>query len=635
MPMLQRFQDLTQPNPLDPASAKQFLMNLALVPNNKMFGAKCDARPMNDAATFAGNPNVYCSSFGSETTANAAGKKVYIPGGNLDGSVYVGTIASVSASAGGYATLSAPVPATTAHTYSYYGTDDTVANQACIDYVASLGGGFASFAPGMSISNGLLIRNGVTLQGQGARSFSPVLVGTGLSRWVASSDTTSGAWNGGIRGVDLTGIGNGFGTATGSGPVQGGFEIGGLGIYEHIIAKNFGEQCVGCRTDAIAYRLESVFATFANRNYQTSGSADVERGAVELAGTDGVLFYVECYGSQLALVSTSIRNCGILLKSGAGNHDLFVCRAEEADAGIIDRSSLTRFTSCRTMRNWGHGFVGMQGRHVNGEALGNSRAGSGTYNGFDTGGLGGGFLTNCRSEKAFYVEAHKYGFGGATPSGGRTTMINCTSEGHAFMGVNPTCFIQRDALVQSSDMGWTFDFANGKYTCGSAVGNFFTIPGLVYGNGGPNTATIPFTPQGDFVVYQEVVVPASGFKDPIAITDGVGNGFFAEFGPYGTAGAYSIGTSLTVDGTGAGGLNPAGLTSGSTVKLAFAIANGKGFISINGTITAALDAAKGVNFQNIMIGMKANNGNPMGVFPPLVRLSHGTFTATQIQALTT
>lgn len=103
-------------------------------------------------------------------------------------------------------------------------TDDTVANQGLIDYVAAKGGGIGLLCAGVSVTGKITLKSGVVLIGEGGRSGTVLMLKDGANSNLVEGQNFASLWGTtskqGIHHVGLIGVtldGNWFNNTSGSG----------------------------------------------------------------------------------------------------------------------------------------------------------------------------------------------------------------------------------------------------------------------------------------------------------------------------------------------------------------------------------------------------------------------------------
>jgi hypothetical protein len=318
--------------------------------------------------------------------------------------------------------------------------NDSVAIQAAIDYVESLGGGIVFFPIGEYKCN-VILKPAVTLTSLSTGTFGylPSSLGGVVFKQAAAGfvvDTpATGIGVCAVVGIDFQGLGAG----TAGGGIR--FRNVSWGAVKQCQFNNFADQAI-LREAGFACTFEDILTT----NVLLNRTRSVVNGAVEMAGgADDFLTRIEANPSLTSGVSdANLRVCALVIKGA--NCFLSDCIGEFGDYGIYTTGTQTRLINCRADNNKGGGFFCAGGSlYSNCLALNNSQAAANTYDGFRVAGQGDSF-SNCSADN--FVSTIRYGFNDTAnfaAVSSRNKYVNCTSFGYGtaafftegFLGSSP------------------------------------------------------------------------------------------------------------------------------------------------------------------------------------------------------
>ena len=320
--------------------------------------------------------------------------------------------------------------------------NDSVAIQAAIDYVESLGGGIVFFPTGEYKCN-VVLKSNVTLTSLSTGTFGYIpgaFKGVVLKQAAAgfvvdtpAAQTTTCA----VVGINFSGLGAG----TPGGGVR--FQNTVWCAVKQCQFNNFADQAI-LKNNGFACVFEDILITNALLN-RTRATVN---GVIEMAGgSDDFLHRVEANAGLLTGVSdANLRVCGIV--TDASNCFLSDCVGEFADYGIVTKNTYCRLVNCQADLNRGGGFYcNGKSLYSNCLSLSNGQAASNTYDGFYVAGQGDSF-SNCQSEDQSGVATTRYGFNDKAAFLSvhiRNKYVNCTAANYGtaafymeeFLGSSP------------------------------------------------------------------------------------------------------------------------------------------------------------------------------------------------------
>lgn len=288
-------------------------------------------------------------------------------------------------------------------------TNDSVAIQAAIDYLAGLNGGSVYFPKGVYLCN-VILKSGVSLI-SGSEMFAPLFYGFSnvtLKQAAAGFvvDTPSALTSGiSIKGINFSGQG----AATAGGGIR--FQNVKWSSIKQCSFDNFADQAI-LHSVGFGLVIQDVLTT----NTLLNRTRTQVSGCIEIYGTDDFLDRVEANPSLTIAGGVSSSNlyvCAIVV-AGANNF-LTNSIGEDADRGIYIaplNGSPHRLSNCRADSNVGHGFyVDGSAQFSTCFAYNNSTAASGTYSGFYMSSTStGNILMGCRSNGSSSSVLQHYGF---------------------------------------------------------------------------------------------------------------------------------------------------------------------------------------------------------------------------------
>lgn len=302
--------------------------------------------------------------------------------------------------------------------------NDSVAIQAAIDYVESIGGGIVYFPKGTYKCN-VILKSGVTLTSFSTGTYGYLAGGSvkGVVLQQASAGfvvdtpiTTATACA--IVGINFQG--NGAGTPGGG--IR--FRYVNWGAVKQCNFNGFADQAV-LKELGFASTFEDILITNALLN-RTRATVN---GVFEIAdGSDDFLSRIEANAGLLSGVSdANLRVCGIVIKGA----NIFVsnCVGEFSDYGFYTTGLDCRIVNSRADQNRASGFYcGGTTLYSNCLSLSNSQAAPGTYDGFQVMGQRDSFV-NCYCRNDF--GSIRYGFydiANFLAVGSRNTYVNCAAK---------------------------------------------------------------------------------------------------------------------------------------------------------------------------------------------------------------
>jgi hypothetical protein len=339
--------------------------------------------------------------------------------------------------------------------------NDTVAIQAAIDYVESIGGGIVFFPIGEYRCN-VILKSGVTLTSLSTGTFgylpgaiNGVVLKQAAAGFVVDTPAT------GISVCAVVGINfKGLGAGTAGGGVR--YQNVSWGAVKQCQFDNFADQGI-LKNAGNANVFEDILTT----NVLLNRTRAAVNGAVEMAGgADDFLTRIEANPSLTSGVSdANLRVCALVIK--AANCFVSDCVGEFGDYGIYTTGIVCRLVNCRADLNKGGGFYcGGASLYSNCLSLSNGQAAANTYDGFYVAAQNDSF-SNCFSNNL--SSTVRYGFNdianfGAVSS--RNKYVNCSATGYGtaaffmegFLGsspIEPGIPLRTDAAIPDTT-GTTF-----------------------------------------------------------------------------------------------------------------------------------------------------------------------------------
>lgn len=265
-------------------------------------------------------------------------------------------------------------------------TDDTIALQKAIDYVAGKGGGTVVFPRGVyRVTQPLIAKQGVILQAQacnyqyiGGGVAHTVLKGTGAMRALILA-------TGDVQGFGVEGL-----ALSGDGTVESGIEIGGAYwcSFRQFNAFGFKGRAIWLK-GGFNSRVHHALVT--NCGYGlTSATAYV--GVLDVGGTDHSLHDLEISyadGSTAPASYSSGMYVATIRLAGANHMLSGSIVAEFGEVGIAITGDHCKLTTTRADNNWGHGVVitGSNNSVAASATYENGKRGNGTYSGWRVSGF--------------------------------------------------------------------------------------------------------------------------------------------------------------------------------------------------------------------------------------------------------
>jgi hypothetical protein len=292
-------------------------------------------------------------------------------------------------------------------------TNDSVAFQAAIDAVNSLGGGTVRVPTGTTskIIN-VVNKDGVTLLGdEGFGYHDGSLPKTRLlaaSTGIIIDTPVGGQTVGGIRGFTFVGLG--AAVACKGLRIRGGR----WGMYKQLEFTQFADEGLLCASGTIAHTFEDILAINCVLNRKRAAKI----GAIDIDGTDHDVSRVEASISgsiQGTVQSVNLYCVGIAIRMTAGTVN--AVKGEISDVGVYVSGALNRFTASRADLNYGHGWevTGGGNQFSIPLALNNSQDTTNTYDGYRVTGLNNQFASP--KSVSSVAKVHRYGINDQAATG--------------------------------------------------------------------------------------------------------------------------------------------------------------------------------------------------------------------------